>query len=265
MMNFWANSGHSAGSFRPMFRLFPLAALTAVLFTPSICTATIAQVATNGGFETGNFSGWSVTNLDEGGPSTCGTDWHVRNSGITGCQAVDNPILGSFEANNSFDGTGPKTYRVSETFNVPGVVINSAILSWSDTSYVYVGCCGGGTQSREFYVDLTAELTNKIYSQMFADNCGPTHPSCTPEVHHWTSHSVDITSFLNSRTGQNVTFGFNNFVPNVYTGSAGFGLDGVSLVIDYSSAPEPASAEMFLIAIAMVCAGWRWTVRRPSA
>src|SRR5258705_1121544 len=48
MMNFLADSGRSAG-----FRLFPLAALTAVLLTQSICTATIVNVAINGGIYAG--------------------------------------------------------------------------------------------------------------------------------------------------------------------------------------------------------------------
>jgi len=224
--------------------------LLAILAASSICSASPVDIIFNGSFELG-FSGWGSSGFNEGG---CGSAWHPG-TGATGCNNVDNPALGSVEASNAFDGTGPKTYRLTQTFNVPGVAVNSAILSWIDTSNVNVGCCGGGTQSREFYVDLTAGITSKVYSQLFVDNCGPTHPDCTPEVHHWTGHSVDVTSFLNANVGQNVTLGFNNFVPQVFTGAGGFGLDGVSLLLDVAATPEPGTVAMLLIGSALLFAG----------
>jgi len=236
-----------------------LAALLGLVGMPATSRAGVVDVIANGSFETGSFSSWNATGLNEGG---CGTTWHLSNTGATGCNSVDTPAFGTFEANNAFDGTGPKTYSLSQTFNVPGASVISALLSWSDTSNVTVGCCGAGTQSREFYVDLTAGITSKVYSQLFVDNCGPTHPDCTSEVHHWTGHAVDLTSFLNAHIGESVTVSFNNFVPQVFSGAGGFGLDGVSLVVNYTDAPEPAPAWMCLAGAALLSAAGRWRSKR---
>jgi len=68
-----------------LFLAFPIYAMTAQ-----------ASLINNGGFETGDFTGWDVTT---NGPGDCDTDWNVSISGSAiGCiaaGAVADPIEGS--------------------------------------------------------------------------------------------------------------------------------------------------------------------------
>src|SRR5262249_31194109 len=83
-----------------------------------------AELVTNGGFETGDFTGWTVS-------STPGSAWHINNGTFDpeGPATPLAPIAGSFDA--VFSQTGGSTGLLSEAFVVPTNVV-SATLSWSD-------------------------------------------------------------------------------------------------------------------------------------
>jgi hypothetical protein len=204
--------------------------------TASISIATpihAAELILNGGFETGNFSSWTATT---NGSLSCDTDWNVSSVGgsiATGCQPnvfggtfPAAPIEGNFAAYNSFDGDGPQSFVLSQSVTLPNS-IGSAILSWQETFNVDLTV--GASAPRTFSIDVNGVEINSqtigiVGSQVESD---------------WTLFSEDITALLTPFAGQTATFSFTNFIPEFFTGPAGFGLDAVSLDVSPANVPEP--------------------------
>ena len=202
-----------------------------------------AGLITNGGFETGDFTGWNVTTNGSGG---CDTDWNVSSVSSTGCTPVSSPNEGNFAAYNSFDGNGPQLFTLSQSFLV-GNTFSSAVLNW-DEIYEISFCCSsstlGGPTGREFLIELfdsNNTLVSTIYSEDFLWVNGASHSS-----NGWVSHTVDITSDLLSLQGQNVTLSFTSSIRDNFSGPAGFGLDAISLT---TSVPEPSTLAIFALGI----------------
>ncbi|MCP2732091.1 PEP-CTERM sorting domain-containing protein [Limnofasciculus baicalensis] len=191
-------------------------------------TAQAAELINNGGFETGDFTNWSVTNNGSGG---CDTDWHVNATGYTGCNLLSPATEGTFAAYNSFEGDGPQQFRLEQTFFVPNN-ITSAVLSWADEANMFIF----SVLNREFQVDLvTSSGSVNIFSQIFQRG---------PRQYAWTARLADVTSILQANQGQSVTLAFTNIIPEQFSGPGGFGLDKVSLDVttgESQSVPEPAS------------------------
>lgn len=83
------------------------------------------QLITNGGFETGTFAGWTVTDL-AGGSGSFFIDDAVGGTPFS-AQATVGPASGSFYAVS--DQTGPGTHALSQAFTVPAGA-SSVILSF---------------------------------------------------------------------------------------------------------------------------------------
>jgi len=199
-----------------LFLAFPIYAMTAQ-----------ASLINNGGFETGDFTGWVVTTNGSGG---CDTDWNVSDTGTaTGCTAVADPIEGIYAAFNSLDGNGPQTFRLEQAFLVP-MDISSAEISWADTAIWNVG----GT-ARTFTVDLLG--TSNIFTKSFVGT----------GTQDWTTRSFDLTTILQDNEGMMLSLAFTMNIPQVFTGPAGFGLDSVAL-----NAVVPVPAAVWLFGTALI-------------
>ena len=191
-------------------------------------SAQAADIVKNGGFATGDFTDWSVT---QNGNRGCDSDWQVNATGNTGCRRL--AVGDGNAAYNSFDGDGPQTFRLSQLIDID-TNIESAVLSWQDTHNIRIS---SNAQQREFSIDLFdssgTNLIANLHSQLFGSG---THNQ------DWTSRSVDVTSILSAHEGQQLTLAFSNFIPQRFTGPAGFGLDSVSLEVAASeSVPESTS------------------------
>lgn len=202
-------------------------------------SASATEILTNGNFETGDLTGWTTTGL--GTTGTCPSenrDWNVASSNSTGCLSVGSPPEGSFAAYNMFDGTGPLTYSLFQSIDIPDNIA-SADLSWMEaTSWRFRGA------DRVFSIDLfdatgTTLLTN-LFSETFSGS----------GANVWSSMSIDITSDLLAYQGQTATLGFSAIIPETWTGPAGFGLDAVSLDIQTTSVPEPTSLALLGLGLA---------------
>lgn len=195
-----------------------------------------AGLITNGDFETGDLTGWTIAGL---GNSTCPTapgDWNVSSTSSTGCTEVSNPISGSYAAYNMLDGANAMEYRLSQIIDID-TGFSAATLDW-----MHDAIWSTGTSVREFTIDIYdvtgVNLLANLYSESYV-GVGSTNG--------WQSHSIDISSSLSIFQGQSVSLAFATHIPATWTGPAGFGLDAISLEVETADVPEPSTLAIFAL------------------
>lgn len=215
-----------------------------------------ADLITNGGFETGSTSAWTVTGPNTGG---CGQNFLVSTSGASsGCSGFApipsgfvTPQAGKFAAYAAFDGRGPLSHTLTQTFAVP-VGTGIASVSWEDA-------LGFGNRwifplARVYTVNLldgSGVLVSNLMTESFKNTAGGV-------FQNWTAHTVDISSELSLLAGHNAQLQFNLYIPQASTGPGVFGLDQVS--IQSKTVPEPGT----LALLAMGLFGFALTRKRQS-
>lgn len=189
-------------------------ALVALL---ALCTPAFSQseLIVNGGFETGDLTGWTQFNSGSGG-------W-AFNSGTflppgTGGSAALPPISGSFDI-VTFQ-TGPGLHQLSQGFTVPGGIAN-AVLSWSDRIRNFASV-GFSHPNQEFRVELLDSASNVI-SQVFTTNPGDPTQQVGPN-----NRSFDLTTLLQSLGGQAISI---RFTEQDNQGFFNLTLDNISLKV----------------------------------
>lgn len=213
-------------------------------------TASANEVLVNGNFETGNFSGWTVSS-SESSPftaafmdgqnsatanSTSGQPaWFVRNKPATYWSSAATPISG-YSAFNGFDGSGGN-FTLSQAFTTTGSIGTAALGFTFGTQAQYSG------SNRTFSVDImnaagTTSLAN-LYAFVLPQN-----------VTDWTLHTIsqDVAAKLNMLGAGSYRLQFTENVPGNYTGPAQFGIDNISLNIT-NNVPEPASVALVAAAL----------------
>lgn len=186
------------------------------------------ELVTNGGFETGDFTGWTPVN--DGGTAGCGVNvWTVNSTGAQGCSGLTPtpaPNDGTFAAYNTFDGDAVN-YTLSQTLAIPTDAIGGT-LSFEDT--VHLNNNGNPrTVQFDIYDATNTTLLQTLYSQAY-----------TTGSQGWTTFTADASAALLADAGETVTLRLTNFVPDSYAGPGGFGVDDISLNA-VEAAPEPAS------------------------
>lgn len=175
------------------------------------------EYITNGGFETGNFSGWAVTNTGSG-------LWNINNGSFepAGSQIAQAPISGSFDAVS--DQTGPGFHSLYQTFTLD-TTFTSAIFSWSDR----IWSDGGFADPNQEWRVLVKNSVGSIISTVFSTNPG------NPNQNGPNNRRFDLTSILLGLAGQTVSVGFEEQDNQSFFAAT---LDNVSFT---TSVPEPAS------------------------
>ncbi|QQX78099.1 MULTISPECIES: HYR domain-containing protein [Aequorivita] len=167
----------------------------------------------NGGFETGDFSGWSV--VDSGSGS------YYLNDGtytpISGAGALA-PISGNFDVVT--DQSGPGLHLLSQPFTVPSDV-QSAIVSWNDRIRNNAGVFSDPNQ--EFRVDLVDASMNVI-QEVYSTNPGDPSTQIGPNFRQY-----DLTALLQTLSGQVVSLRFSE---QDDLGNFNLTLDDISFVIE---------------------------------
>jgi subtilisin family serine protease len=178
----------------------------------------------NGGFETGDFTGWTIVT----GPGGELQPWTLATSG-SGSFGNGMPFEGTYFAQNGFDGEAGLYYDIYQEIAISGGA-SYAQLEWSerlqwDTTY-------GATIARPYEVTLQSAGGGPPIAILFSTTLPPGTTGDTGYV----THFVDLLAAAPGIAGQTVRINFHQYIPETYTGPAQFDLDGVSLtVIDGTS------------------------------
>jgi hypothetical protein len=242
--------------------------LAGILLLATTCSILQAsELITNGGFETGNLSGWTVT-------SQTGT---FSGSGFFVTGSTSAPVSGDLTVGPAIgtryavsDELGPATEILSQSFTAPGPAA-SVILSFSLFVNSY-----GGTVVNPIGLDYTDGANQyarvdllQSGSSLFTTGAGVlrnfysgTDPAAS-NPNAYTSYSFDITSLVG--TGGAFVLRFAE-VDNIDV--LNMGIDNVSVSFTPAGVPEPSAlilaASAIVALLALKLRGWNTTLSAIS-
>jgi len=210
------------------------------VFLLAFASARADQLIVNGGFETGNLSGWTASSTGDGNFSvTSGTIKPLTGNATVG------PHSGTFYA-VSDDFSGSQTQTLTQSFTTP-TSFSTAILSFemfvNDITGADFGSSGPGGK-----VTLLSSLGVPI-SVLY----GPvdTFESPVGSPNPYLLFSQDIAALLNPNTTYELQFSSTDTSALINVG-----VDDVSLVTTASTSPVPEPASGSLFALGGVLAFW---------
>lgn len=168
---------------------------------------------TNGDFETGDFTGWTLINTGSGGVSINNGTFNP-----TGPGAPLPPISGNFDA-ITHQG-GPGFHALRQTINVP-IGIFSASISWNDRVRNNAGFFSDPNQ--EWRVLILDSSSGTLLQEVFSTNPGDPLIQVGPNA-----RAGDITGILQTYAGQTVDISFEQQDNLSYFNAT---LDDVSLLV----------------------------------
>jgi len=230
------------------------------------------ELMTNGGFETGDFTGWTVTNQGVGDWFTTGShEPHGFEFPTVG------PAAGSYYAVS--DQGGPGSSTLIQFFTVPGpassvtLSFDMFVNNWADAPYIR-----GGTYDLSYdpsvanqhaRVDILAASAGVFDtgSGVLANHYvgGPVVPVdlvggfiVTPHPYPYTHYSFDITPLV----GAGGTFKLR-FATVANQWFLNQGVDNVSILVEPIAQPVPAPGALLLGLLGASCVG-RWHKRQTA-
>ena len=231
-------------------------ALAVVVTSASLAVAAPIELVTNGDFETGSFTGWTVTN-QAGGEGDWFIDIPGTNTPLSDFQTAANPAGGSFYAVTDQPFIG--THSLTQTIVVP--VGSQVILSFD---YFVNDWSGAGPLGN--VLDFNISPTQFATADILAAGAGPfdTGASVVANLlregggtppNAYTTFLLDITAFV----GGGGTFQLR-FAESDNQGNFNFGLDNVSVLA--TPVPEPGTFGLLAAGLAAAVGSYR---RRRAA
>jgi hypothetical protein len=222
-----------------------LVLLLALVMTAGSFSASATQLITNGGFETGTFAGWTVTE-QAGGSGSFFTNGAAAVLAPLSGSPTAGPAAGSFSAVS--DQVGPSANVLTQTFVVPGAA-SSVILSFdmfvnddADGGHIIdpsgLDYTSGGTwnPNQHARVDILSAISTPfdtgagVLTNLYT-GVDPQHQNPNP----YTQYALDITALV----GAGGTFQIR-FAEVDNSGFLNQGVDNVSII--FSAIPEPSTA-----------------------
>lgn len=242
--------------------LAPCAAAAALVASPAFAAT---ELVTNGGFETGDLTGWSVGHT--AGNSVCcmgftGTGTRVQ----TGGSNLSNALSGSFSAYGDWDGgdgVAPIDLNIATDFFVRQQItkltdVTSATLTFqfqvAGGAYAnYNANAGyGGVKKRNVTANfLGADLSPQANLFTWERDLMTGAESFATPVQTVT---LDVTTAYNALADGSFYLDFGRHIPQYYTGAGYFVMDSVSLKVgdavvppDPGGVPEPGAWALMLL------------------
>jgi len=213
------------------------ASLVALLV--AVGTANAANLIVNGGFETGDLTGWTATSTEGTGGFSATSQTYTPVSG----NATVGPHSGSYYAVS--DDFGPQTAYLTQTFTTPST-FNTDLLSFSIfVNDVYGGAYGSaGPGGQVNLLTSAGTLIAVLYgpADTFENPIGQPNP--------YVNETINITSYLARSTTYQL-----QIQDTETSGTINVGVDDISL---QSATPEPAT----LLSTALLGGLILWCARR---
>lgn len=183
----------------------------------------------NGGFETGDFTGWSVGsgdgNVDQ---------WVVATTDEPGWSGDGHPFEGTYYAQNGFDGAAGQYIDLYQEIAVPSWV-SSLALRWSDR--LQWDITHNATKARGYSVTIQPAGGGSAIAELYSTTLEPMTSGDTGYV----THTVDLLALAPSLVGKTMRVNFHLAIPESYTGPAQIDLDAISLILDPLQENQPSA------------------------
>ena len=211
------------------------------------------ELVVNGGFETGNYSGWT-TSSQTGSEGSLYIDTPGTTTPVTNAGTASNPTGGSYYSVT--DQNGPGAYSLTQQFTVP---IGTTALTFSFDMFVNnysevnavnpAGLDYTATPNQHARVDLLlsgADPFSTAGGDVLANFFLGSDPFAT-NPNAWTSYSFDIFGLITPGQSYQVRFAEvdNQFFFNQ-------GVDNVSILATGGAVPEPGTWAMMLMGFGAV-------------
>lgn len=182
-----------------------------------------AELLTNGGFETGNFTGWTITNA-----SGSWQDWRNTPGGVDYCScgvttpAPTAPQDGLRDAVNGVTANANQQYIMYQQVTVPAGM--TASLWWKDRFQMNLStfCNSTATCGQAFYVVDITNTSGTVLQTLYS----VTAPSLANTDTGWVPHLVNLGT---TYAGQTIRIRFRSWGTQTFAGPGQAEIDAVSL------------------------------------
>ncbi len=198
-----------------------LAVSIALSLSAGMAHALVQDIAVNGGFETGDFSGW-VQFPGSAGPAGQEVSTVNPSSGLYSGHLTElNPAANIIKQANLLPGAWTPGQQIDISFDIRGSAAAGGVLF----AELFSELSGGGTSASEIL------------------GGGPLFPNGDPDV--WTTYN--FTGFAGPDTSGGITLQFNAACAPIQGCNADYFIDNVTIFadVDVSAIPVPAAAWLF--------------------